>query len=169
MDWPGCCSCALNCANGMTRKHEKCWQTLSHSKMPRSIGCLPDLDLFATTKTVRDDKRVFGGRSHKIKPHRIAADETGQKHFEEQTDHHDGESAQPAQHDSLNAQQHLPAHGRERFDCAIAKPTRCHPASVGLPQGVCDLYSLLRVVKYIPETGCAHEQLKQHDAEAFHN
>ena len=133
----------------------------------QSIGCLPDL--FATTKTVRDDKRVFGGRSHKIKPHRIAADETGQKHFEEQTDHHDGESAQPAQHDSLNAQQHLPAHGRERFDCAIAKPTRCHPASVGLPQGVCDLYSLLRVVKYIPETGCAHEQLKQHDAEAFHN
>src|SRR5438132_814694 len=38
-----------------------------------------------------------------------------------------------------------------------------------LEDAAVDRLSLLRVVKYIPETGCAHEQLKQHDAEAFHN
>jgi len=31
-----------------------------------------------------------------------------------------------------------------------------------------DLCSLLWIVKYIPDAGCSHEQLKQHDADAFH-
>src|SRR5439155_12871439 len=106
----------------------------------------------AVTTGIPPPRRQF---EYEVKPHNIAVDGSWQKLVEEQTDHHDGESAQPAQHDSLNAQQHLPAHSRKHFDRAIGKPAGYDPVPVSLPQGIRDLCSLLRVVKYIPETGCA--------------
>jgi hypothetical protein len=60
------------------------------------------------------------------------------------------ESGPAAQRDSLNAQQHLPAHGRKHFDSAIGKPAEYYPSSIGLSQGIRrDLCSLLLAVKYI--------------------
>ena len=105
---------------------------------------------------------------NKVKAHGIAADQTRQKHVEEQADHDDRESAQPAQRDPLNAQQHLPAHGRKHFDSAIGKPAEYYPGAIGVSQSIRDLCSLLRVVKYIPKSSPCHQQLKQHDADAFH-
>jgi hypothetical protein len=43
-----------------------------------------------------------------------------------------------------------------------------HPISVRPSQCIRDLCSLLWIVKYIPDAGCSYEQLKQHDADAFH-
>jgi len=78
------------------------------------------------------------------------------------------ESAQRTQRDSLNAQQHLPAYGRKYFDRAIRKPAEYHPGPISLSQSIRDLCSLLRVVKYIPKSSPSDQQLKQHDADAFH-
>src|SRR5947199_9896520 len=105
---------------------------------------------------------------NKVKTHGIAADEARQKHIEEQPDHDDPESAQPAQRDSLNAQQHLPPYGRKHFNSAIGKPAEYYPGSVGLSQSIGDLCSLLLVVKYIPKSSAGDQQLKQHEGDAFH-
>jgi hypothetical protein len=72
--------------------------------------------------------------ARKMEPHRVATDESGQKHVEKQTNHHDREGAQPNQRDFLNAQQKLPADSRQHFDRAITDPTDYHPNFAGVPQ-----------------------------------
>src|SRR5438874_2737967 len=43
---------------------------------------------------------------------------------------------------------------------AAPKPAKYEPVAIGLLQGNCDLRSLLRIVKDVPQTGCGHEQLE---------
>jgi hypothetical protein len=73
------------------------------------------------SRAVAEKARFPPGRllEHKIEPHRVAPDETRQKHVEKQTNHHNREGAQPTQRYFLNAQQQLPAQSGKRFDCAI--------------------------------------------------
>jgi hypothetical protein len=77
--------------------------------------------------------------------------------IEKKTDHDDRTSLQPAQPDSLDAQQNLPTHCAQDFNDALAKPAQNQPIAVGLLKSNCDLRSFLRFVKDVPQTGCRHE------------
>ena len=98
----------------------------------------------------------------------VASDASREKLIEKKTNHHDRTSLQPAQPDSLDAQQNLPTHCGQDFNHAVAKPAEYQPHAVGLLQSDCNLRSLLWIVKDVPQTGCRHQQLEQQNADAFH-
>jgi hypothetical protein len=122
------------------------------------------------SRAVAEKARFPPGRllEHKIEPHRVAPDETRQKHVEKQTNHHNREGAQPTQRYFLNAQQQLPAQSGKRFDCAITTPTDCQPKFIGVPQRFDDLCSFVRIVEDVPDARHRDEQLEQNNSNPFH-